>query len=115
MALGWTSEYCDKLTALGAYTDVGSELFILKKSKIQGLGVFSRVEYKKDTIVGLPLIEGEKTILGRYVNHSATPNTKGVVIDGIYYIMTTKKLDIDEELTICYVQVQECINGFKNM
>jgi SET domain-containing protein len=56
------------------------------------------------------MIDGERTYAGRYVNHSASPNAKAVVVDaGNVRLLATRDIDRDEEITTNYrdtLQVQ---------
>ena len=57
----------------------GSWKFTVAPSRIEGYGVFATSNLEKDTVVGPARIEGKRTPLGRYTNHSKTPNAKMVL------------------------------------
>jgi hypothetical protein len=72
--------------------------YIVKPSPVGGVGVFSDRRYESGEIVGKTLIDGVKTELGRYVNHSEYPNTA-------FYddqLVVIRALDKDQEFTTNY-------------
>jgi len=46
----------------------------IKQSKISGVGCYSTINYNKDDVVGVVLVDDIKTKLGRYTNHCNDPN-----------------------------------------
>lgn len=46
----------------------------IRKSPIEGKGVFASRSYKKGDIIAPARIEDKRTIIGRYLNHSKSPN-----------------------------------------
>lgn len=48
--------------------------FELQSSSIEGLGIFASCDIKAETLIGPARIDGKRTILGRRVNHSLSPN-----------------------------------------
>jgi len=69
--------------------DLPSTLFpkvSVRSSTIQGRGVFANYPIEKDEVIGPARVNGLRTILGCYTNHSKTPNAKFVVDDGNIYL-----------------------------
>jgi murein DD-endopeptidase MepM/ murein hydrolase activator NlpD/calcineurin-like phosphoesterase family protein/uridine kinase len=88
--------------------------FDIRKSNIFSRGTFARVNIKKDENVGLAIVkirftgnndlDYERTLLGKYTNHSNEPNLKIIKNNGNYYYKAIKNINKDEELTIDYSQ-----------
>jgi hypothetical protein len=83
----------------------------LRKSPIHGTGVFSNFSISEFEVIGPARIAGKRTPIGRYVNHSANPNSFFVNNDcGDIYLMSIKKIkgcsggDCGEEITVDYSQ-----------
>ena len=96
------------------YRPLPNELTI-KKSKINGLGLFAAKEIHRGKIFGpshynLMGYEGLnliRTPLGGFINHSPKPNCRIVINSGfgnssIWSIKITKKIEKGEELTLKY-------------
>ena len=74
--------------------------FEIRPSAISGFGVFAQLNAGE----GLPaLIDGQKTSVGRYANHSPFPNAK--VVRSGNNIEFVALVDIDGELTVNYREV----------
>ena len=69
-----------------------------------GLGLFATSEFAEGTTIGDALIDGKRTNLGRYVNHSSVPNTYIVVnkLGSFISVHTLKDIQVGEEVTVCY-------------
>ncbi len=76
----------------------------VKDSDIHGKGVFTDLYIYEGSLVGPSLLNSNRTELGRWVNHSDTPNCKMVIVDeGINsYIEAIRDIEVGEELTMCY-------------
>jgi SET domain-containing protein len=88
----------------------------IKKSNIDGLGLFAISHIDKDTILGLTHISNNKfdngfirTPLGGFINHSATPNAKLIscaesreIECGTLMLQTIKDIAIGEEILVTY-------------
>jgi hypothetical protein len=48
----------------------------VRSSKIHGNGIFSKFPVSHGDIIGLALVNGKRTIIGRYTNHSPYPNAR---------------------------------------
>jgi hypothetical protein len=81
-------------------------------SPIHGTGIFLTSDVESGEILGPALIDGMRTPLGRYTNHSATPNARMEMLDnGDIQLVTTRKINgcsggLDgEEVVVDYRQV----------
>ena len=83
------------------------------KSGIDGLGVVTTKDFKKDIVLGIVHIRNGnfphgyiRTALGAFYNHNDNPNC--VVLDGYWhqipvkYLVTAKNIKKDDELTAKY-------------
>jgi hypothetical protein len=86
-------------------------------SQIHGKGVFATANIKKNEIIGPALINGRKTIYGRFVNHSHKPNAKMAWIAGNIYLLATEEISgacggqVGNEITTDYKQTLKLIRG----
>lgn len=65
----------------------------VSESNIHGKGIFATVDYNDHELIGLFRTVEKRTILGRFTNHSATPNAQVVVAEGGYlYLIATKPI-----------------------
>lgn len=85
-------------------SDSYSHIYI-KESKVHGLGLFSNNEYKKGDKICPMRIEDNRTIAGRYSNHSTLPNAIAAFIDGKPFLVAGLDIGPDEEITCNYNQV----------
>ena len=91
------------------YRPLPDELTI-KKSKINGLGLFAAEDISKGKTFGpshhnLRGYEGLgliRTPLGGFINHNPKPNCRIITHSSIWSIKTTKKIAKGEELTLKY-------------
>ena len=81
----------------------------IKKSKIEGLGLFTNNVIKKGVELGITHIEDKRfeggyirTPLGGFINHSDTPNCEWFKDKDIIKIKTTKNITEGVELTLKY-------------
>jgi SET domain-containing protein len=83
----------------------------IKKSNINGLGIFATEDIKKENNFGVSHIKDLKvedgywrTPLGGFINHSIDPNCKKSEnrFTKNLYLIATKDIKKDEELTVCY-------------
>ena len=85
----------------------------LRKSTINGLGVFACKAIPKDVDLGITHIfklefayyfpqSVMRTPLGGFLNHSETPNCMIEKEDSIWYLLTLQDIQCDTELTIKY-------------
>ena len=83
----------------------------VKKSKINGLGVFATEDINNNSVLGVSHIKDSKaengywrTPLGGFINHSSNPNCKKSKnkFTKNLYLTTIKNIKKGEELTIYY-------------
>jgi SET domain-containing protein len=67
-------------------------------SQIHGLGCFAKRDYLPNEIIGEVLVDDKRTELGRYVNHSSTPN----VYLKENHFHTIRNLKRDDEIVVDY-------------
>lgn len=88
-------------------------------SPIHGTGVFSSFPIAAFEVIGPARLDGKRTPLGRYTNHSANPNAFFVKNDnGDIYAMASRDIrgcqggDNGEEITVDYYQALK-VNGYQ--
>jgi SET domain-containing protein len=78
----------------------------IKKSNIQGLGLFAVKTIAKNTDLGMIHFSyGElliRTPLGGFINYSLKPNCKKIDLDQEWHLKTLIDIKKDEELTLKY-------------
>lgn len=75
----------------------------VKPSKIEGNGVFTKGIFNAGELIGLAHTNGQpSTILGRFHNHSETPNSESIKVGNKRFIKAIKKLRKGEEITVDY-------------
>lgn len=81
----------------------------IKKSKIDGLGLYSTKNIKMGTELGITHIENEnfvdgyiRTPLGGFINYSETPNCKILENNNILCLKVINNIKSGEELTLKY-------------
>jgi hypothetical protein len=86
----------------------GSYKFQFAPSPIHGRGTFAVGAYSKGEEIGVARIGGKRTPLGRYVNHSKTPNATALFDGDNVYFHATRDIGgnrgglLGEEITIDY-------------
>ena len=80
----------------------------IKKSNIEGLGLFTTEKIESDLNIGVTHIvdpqtkELIRTPLGGFVNHSEEPNAKLHYVGNRRYLIPLRDLEADEEITLKY-------------
>lgn len=89
----------------------------VRKSDIEGKGIFMTYPAKAWDLIGPASIQGRRTILGRYTNHSKNPNAVFMKdSNGDIYLMAKKPIngcrggDQGEEVTVDYRQAMRVAN-----
>lgn len=86
-----------------------SDRIELKDSKIQGKGVFSRIEFIADEIIGNARIGDKRTALGRYTNHSKRPNAQMIKGEKDNLLLVAiQPISKGDEITIDYREAGKC-------
>lgn len=93
-------------------------IYRVRNSPIHGKGIFIEQPAPEGFVIGPATIGGKRTSLGRYTNHSATPNSKFVrSIDDELYLVATKYIKGQcggfqgDEVTIDYRHALELTQG----
>ena len=77
----------------------GHYKIIISESSIEGKGVFATANIAPDEAIGPAKIGNNRTPIGRYINHSKTPNAK--------MIMNGDNIDL-----IAISEIQGCLGGY---
>jgi len=100
---------------------LGSYKFAVSKSLIEGNGIFATAEIGPGEVIGPARIGGKRTPIGRYTNHSISPNAKMVDYKGDIYLVATEKINgckggfMGQEITTNYrenlklIGVKKCL------
>lgn len=90
---------------------LGNYKFQLSNSKIQGKGIFATADLFENEIIGAARINGYRTPLGRYTNHSKNPNARMEKdSNGDIFLVMSKAIsgcrggNLGDEITIDYRQ-----------
>jgi SET domain-containing protein len=106
-----TEELLQKAKANTVYAQMDAfeaDRIILSESAIEGFGVFAR----RDIMIGDAFAAfngGIWSCVGRFMNHSSTPNTEMIRVGGITVYSTLRQIPMGEELTVNYRQVREVL------
>ncbi len=76
----------------------------LGTSSIHGTGMFTTSNFYIGEEIGKALLKGKRSNLGRYINHSDTPNVVFIVdkVGSDITVKTIRDIGDGEELTVCY-------------
>jgi hypothetical protein len=75
----------------------------VKESKIAGLGLFTDQEFNEGDMIGIAHIDGQPTnLIGKYHNHSESPNAHSILLGNKRYIAALRPLSKGEEITVDY-------------
>ena len=86
----------------------------VKHSFIHGLGLFSVAPIHTDHYFPA-MLDGVRTVAGRFTNHSVDPNAKAVVVDERNVnLYATKEIGADEEITTDYQDTLK-VQGLKRI
>tara|TARA_B100000287_G_C20476068_1_gene719230 strand:+ start:595 stop:900 length:306 start_codon:yes stop_codon:yes gene_type:complete len=93
---------------MGTYKPL-KENVTIKSSEIDGLGLFATTEIEGGVILGVSHIEDDRfengyirTPLGGFINHKADSNTRIDFEDDIGRVVTKRKIEAGEEITLTY-------------
>jgi hypothetical protein len=96
----------------------GNYSFMVSDSMIQGKGVFATKDFKENEIVGPARVNGLRTPLGRFTNHSKHPNAKMIADEnGDIFLVMTKSVNgckggqKGDEIVVDYRQVLQISLG----
>ena len=74
----------------------------VRTSDIHGVGLFATGSYAEESLVCPARIGDNRTPAGRYMNHSSTPNTMMVKVEGDIWVKSSRDISVGEELTTDY-------------
>jgi len=81
------------------YSEAYRGIFTVASSKVHGKGLFVNQDYIKGATLGKASLNGIRTELGRYVNHSIKAN---IEFDRFDNVVTTRSIKRGEELLVDY-------------
>lgn len=85
----------------------GGELEV-KNSNIEGKGIFTKDFFKKGDLIGLTHTNSQpSTELGKFHNHSETPNTESLLIGNNRFLFAKKDINKNKEITVDYKKQPE--------
>jgi hypothetical protein len=75
----------------------------VKESNIAGLGLFTDQEFNEGDLIGIAHIDGQPTeVIGKYHNHSESPNAHSILLGNKRYVAALRPLRKGEEITVDY-------------
>jgi len=85
------------------FISVNQDDLYIDKSNIHGVGIFTSKKLDKEVIV-FKCINKDQSITdkGSKINHSYNPNTYVLEKNGEWFIVSNKKINKNEELTVNY-------------
>jgi hypothetical protein len=92
-----TCNKADQVRLLGGKYD-----FKLGESQIEGTGVFAVADAEIGHVFGPARLNGFRTQLGRYTNHSPNPNCEFFADGSAVSLRALREVKMDEELTVNY-------------
>lgn len=92
------------LDIAGPVVDENNKNYRLDKSDIDGFGIFSNKDFKKGDIIGHGRIGVNRTLAGRYTNHSDINNSNFYSIDNSQDVLLVceENIFINDEILINY-------------
>jgi SET domain-containing protein len=91
----------------------GEYKFRVDASDIEGWGIFAIREIPPGEIIAPARINGLRTVVGRFTNHSATPNAQVLIqLNDNINLVAARPIHWGEEVTIDYRQAMK-INGLE--
>jgi len=99
---GCTEECVQAVTHSGKRYHLPMQDLEVRKSTIQGVGLFARRLFRAGEVIAPAFFKGLKTEAGRYTNHAAKPNAKMIVHDENNIDLVATRDIQDEEITTDY-------------
>ena len=96
------SEEFEKLA--GPVIDFGDYKYEVRDSEIEGYGIIATQDFAKGDVIGYGMVDGCRTLAGRYTNHAKNNNAK------FYYfkennnmiLIAENDIELDEEIVVNY-------------
>jgi mannose-6-phosphate isomerase-like protein (cupin superfamily) len=103
---GFTQAFVNSILDLDTIDDKDSKsLVVVKKSDIEGVGMFAIRNIKKSEYIAMGKVNGSRVLAGRYTNHSPDPNAIFVALEnGDILMEAISDIEINEEVTVDYRQ-----------
>jgi len=88
----------------GPVVDEENKNYKVSKSAVDGLGIFSNKDFKKEDVIGYARLGNTRTLAGRYANHSDNNNANFYYIDGSNdaVLICEKDISVNDEILINY-------------
>jgi len=102
------------VTHLNSYKVANTGRVSVSDSLIDGSGLFLIKPMKAGDIIGSAMLNGRKTEIGRFTNHSGNPNAKMVVTDKDNINLVAIRQIEDEEITTDYRETMR-VQGLKRI
>ena len=104
--LGVNQAQMDAMAAIDDLVDlpVGYNHLYVGQSIIEGLGMFTKIQINSGANICLARIGDKRTIAGRFVNHSSTPNTELAMKEDKIYMKASRDINPRDEITSDYRQ-----------
>jgi len=106
--IGMSDEEAKRLTESDYDELTENPMLELRESPIHGKGVFSKVEFMAGKTIDLARVAttNKRTISGRYVNHSANPNSVVKSTGSVVYFVANVNIQPGDEITVDYRQAR---------
>ena len=79
-----------------------SDNVVFDESQIEGTGAFANLFIQKEQVIGVARVDGYRTPLGRYTNHSDIPNAIVEVTDSEILFVADENIYEGAEITVDY-------------
>ncbi len=102
--LKMSEQQLENMTRAGPVLEFDIKSIEMGPSKIHGVGIIATEDIKKDSVIGLASINRDyKTVLGRYTNHSPTPNCSfELLLNEDFVMVSLEDITIGQELLVNY-------------
>ena len=90
------------INEVGEVIDDNNKTYFLDESPIHGKGIFASYDISKGLVIGIGYFNNNRTILGRYINHSPFNNAKFYYKDQDVILLAEKDIVKGEEILVNY-------------
>ena len=90
------------INEVGEVIDDNNKTYFLDESPIHGKGIFASYDISKGLVIGIGYFNNNRTILGRYINHSPFNNAKFYYKDQDIILLAEKDIVKGEEILVNY-------------
>ena len=106
--LGHTKDSMRKLVSTNDVIHKAQRNIYISGSNIDGFGVFPRRSFKKDDFIAEMRCGENRTVAGRYTNHSLNPNSRPMFVNGVLSLVSITDIAQNQEVTCNYRDVLDC-------